>query len=252
MTAVFVHGVPETGRLWDRLRVRLETDSRALDLPGFGVPRPAGFGATMDEYVQWLEGELRGIDEPVDLVGHDWGAGLVARVATKSSAVVRSWAVDVAGILHPAYVWHDLAKLWQTPGAGEQWVKTAVEAAAAGSPDDATALYIEAGVPAEDAAALAERFDATMADCILDLYRSATPNPHAHWGAELSAPPSSPGLVIQPLLDPYDDPTASGEMAARLGARTQRLEGMGHWWMLQDPDSAAEALERFWTSVGEG
>ncbi|WP_328356144.1 alpha/beta hydrolase [Streptomyces sp. NBC_00445] len=97
---------------------RLPPDSTALDLPGFGVPRPAGFGATMDEYVRWLEQELRGIDGPIDLVGHDWGALLVARVATKSSVAVRSWAVDVASILHPAYVWHNQARLWQTPGAG--------------------------------------------------------------------------------------------------------------------------------------
>jgi hypothetical protein len=41
-------------------------------------------------------------------------------------------------------------------------------------------------------------------------------------------------------------------MAARLGARTQRLQSVGHWWMLQDPSSAADALERFWISVSEG
>jgi pimeloyl-ACP methyl ester carboxylesterase len=252
MAAVFVHGVPETGRLWDRLRALLSTNPTALELPEFSVPRPAGFGAPLGEYVESLESEIQGIDGPVDLVGHDWGAVLVARAATKSSVVVRSWAVDEAGVLHPAYVWHDLAKLWQAPGAGEQWAKTAVEAAVGGSPEDATARYFEAGVSAEDAVAMVERLDATMADCMLDLYRSATPNPHPHWGTELSAPTSTPGLVIQPLLDPYDDPVASGEMAARLGAHTQRLDGVGHWWMLQDPSSAADALERFWISVSEG
>jgi len=115
MTAVFVHGVPETGPLWDRLRAHLSADSIALDLPGFGVPAPDGFGATMDEYSQWLERALREIDGPIDLVGHDWGAVFVARMATNTAVAVRSWAMDVAGILHPDYVWHEIAQMWQTP-----------------------------------------------------------------------------------------------------------------------------------------
>ncbi|MER5225551.1 alpha/beta fold hydrolase [Streptomyces flaveus] len=251
MTAVFVHGVPETGQLWDRLRACLSTDSIALDLPGFGVPTPDGFGATMDEYTQWLERALREVDGPLDLVGHDWGALLVARVATNSSVPVRSWAMDVAGILHPDYVWHEFAQLWQTPGAGEQWAKASVEAAP-GSPESPAAQLTGAGVPVEDAEALGGRFDATMAACILALYRSATPNPYAHAAAQLSGPASAPGLVLQALLDPFDDAAASDEMAARLGARTERLEGMGHWWMLEDPGNAAAVLERFWVEAADG
>ncbi|MFG2025241.1 alpha/beta fold hydrolase [Streptomyces sp. NPDC048825] len=250
MTAVFVHGVPETGQLWDRLRARLSTDSIALDLPGFGVPVPDGFGATMDEYSQWLERALREVDGPVDLVGHDWGALFVARVAANSAVPVRSWAMDVAGILHPDYVWHEIAQLWQTPGAGEQWAKAAVEAAP-GSPESPAAQLKGAGVPAEEAEALGERLDATMAVCILALYRSATPNPYAHAAARLSGPASAPGLVLQALLDPFDDAAASDEMAARLGARTERLEGVGHWWMLEDPGTAAAVLERFWVEAAD-
>ncbi|WP_446045570.1 alpha/beta fold hydrolase [Streptomyces olivaceus] len=250
MTAVFIHGVPETGQVWDRLRARLSTDSTTLDLPGFGVPRPAGFGASLDEYVAWLEQELREIDGPVDLVGHDWGAVFVAHAATNRSLRVRSWAIDVAGVLHPEYVWHDQAQLWRTPGAGEQWAKVSA-AAAPGSPESPAVQLTASGVPAEDAAAMGEKLDATMADSILDLYRSATPNPHASWEVGLFAP-SAPGLVLQALLDPYDDLAASDEMAAHLEARTQRLEGVGHWWMLEDPDGTAAALERFWTAVGEG
>jgi len=40
MPAVFVHGVPETPAVWDRLRVELHRDDViALQLPGFGCPR---------------------------------------------------------------------------------------------------------------------------------------------------------------------------------------------------------------------
>jgi hypothetical protein len=55
--------------------------------------------------------------------------------------------------------------------------------------------------------------------------------------------------VLQPTADPYDDAARSGEVATRLGARTHRLDGLGHWWMLQDPAAAAAALRSFWSSV---
>ena len=42
-------------------------------LPGFCCPRPDDFGATKEEYVDWLVGEVEAaaVDGPVDLVGHD-------------------------------------------------------------------------------------------------------------------------------------------------------------------------------------
>jgi pimeloyl-ACP methyl ester carboxylesterase len=247
MTVVFVHGVPETGEVWTGVRAHLDDDTVALDLPGFGTPRPAGFGATKDEYAQWLADALRRLDGPVDLVGHDWGAGFVVRVATAHDVPVRSWAVDVAGVFHPEYVWHDIAQVWQTPGAGEEWTGTT---AAAGSAGRAGVLQ-GAGVPEADAAVMAAAYDETMGGCILDLYRSAVPNPYADWGRELARPAPAPGLVLQPTADPFDDPDRSAEVAARLGARTERLEGLGHWWMAQDPAAAAGALRGFWGSLRE-
>jgi len=37
--------------------------------------------------------------------------------------------------------------------------------------------------------------------------------------------------------------------AARAGARVQVLEGLGHWWMTQDPRPVASQLSSFWSSV---
>ena len=31
-------------------------------------------------------------------------------------------------------------------------------------------------------------------------------------------------------------------------ARTDVLQGLGHWWMTQDPEHGAEVLTRFWNS----
>jgi pimeloyl-ACP methyl ester carboxylesterase len=88
-----------------------------------------------------------------------------------------------------------------------------------------------------------------MGGCILDLYRSATPNIYAGWAVELSQPAPARGLVLRATADDSDDPVTSAEVAARLGARTAELEGLGHWWMMQDPAAVAAALRSFWTSL---
>jgi pimeloyl-ACP methyl ester carboxylesterase len=248
MTAILVHGVPETGAVWNGVRAQLGGHQIALDLPGFGTPRPDGFGATKDEYARWLADALRDVDGPVDLVGHDWGAGLVLRVVTAFDVRVRSWAVDVGAVFHPDYVWHDAAQTWQTPGVGEESM-AAARAAGPGSRHGVAAFLRSAGAPAAEAAAVEAANDETMMGCILDLYRSAVPNPYADWGGELSRPARSPGMVLQPTADAFDDAAASGEVAARLGARIGRLDGLGHWWMLQDPAAGAAALRQFWSSL---
>src|SRR3546814_7278734 len=92
---VFVHGVPETAAIWKAVQDHVEGDSVALALPGFGTARPAGFGPTKADYVQWLVSGLDAIGEPVHLVGHDWGAVLTYRVATAFGDRLGSWAADV-------------------------------------------------------------------------------------------------------------------------------------------------------------
>jgi pimeloyl-ACP methyl ester carboxylesterase len=72
MPVVFVHGVPEVAAIWTPLLAELgRDDAITLSPPGFGAPVPDGFGATSDEYLAWLTGELAGISGPVDLIGHD-------------------------------------------------------------------------------------------------------------------------------------------------------------------------------------
>jgi pimeloyl-ACP methyl ester carboxylesterase len=241
---VFVHGVPEVAALWDGVRAELDRDSQALALPGFGCPRPAGFGATKDEYVAWLCTQIAALDTPVDLIGHDWGAALTIRVATKFGDRLRSWVVDGATGQHPDYVWHDFAKIWQTPGDGERFFADQLNA----PPENTAAIYESMGVPPHKALEMATWPDETMASCILDLYRSAMPNNHATWGSDL-APTKAPGLVLIATEDPFADEAKSVEVASTLGARVERLDGLGHWWALQDPQRGAAAISGFLDSA---
>jgi pimeloyl-ACP methyl ester carboxylesterase len=239
---LFLHGVPETSHIWTKVRALIDRPSVAPDLPGFGCDRPDGFSATKDAYVDWVAGEINRIGEPVDVVGHDWGAGIVYGLVTKHPDAVHSWAADVGAIAHPDYEWHDFAKIWQTPGEGEAFF----EAQNAASAEERAPLYESLGIPADDALAMAASSDAVMGQSILDLYRSATPNPHADWGPW--SPTAAPGLVLHPTADPFDDIERSRAVADALGARHATIDA-GHFWGYQNPADAAAVLTAFWDSL---
>jgi pimeloyl-ACP methyl ester carboxylesterase len=247
MTVVLVHGNPETDVIWGPLVEALGRDDVVrLSPPGFGAPLPADFSATMVAYRDWLLGQLESFDSPVDLVGHDWGGGHVLNVVMNRPESVRSWASDVLGILHPDYVWHDLAQVWQTPGAGED----AVEAMMGGELDDRVALLTGLGIPAAVATEMALAQGPEMGQAILALYRSAAQPAVAEAGRFLANATARPGLSLLATEDTYVGTEEQRRAAAeQAGARTEVFEGLGHWWMLQDPVRAAKVLTDFWDSL---
>jgi pimeloyl-ACP methyl ester carboxylesterase len=247
MPAVLVHGVPETPAIWDPVRSHLGRDDVvALQLPGFGCARPDGFGATKEEYVTWLEGELDGLQAqgPIDLVGHDWGGGFVVRLVSTRPDLVRSWVSDAAGLGDPDFEWHEFAKIWQTPGAGEEFFDQQL----AQSAEERASVFELFGVPHDRALMLAGAVDRTMADCILDLYRSAV-DLGKEWSPDFRDV-SEPGLVLVPSEDQFLSDSGARLGARQAGAAVADLPGLGHWWMLQDPEKGAAVLAEFWSSCG--
>jgi pimeloyl-ACP methyl ester carboxylesterase len=246
MTVLLVHGVPETAALWDPLKAALGRDDvEALSLPGFSCPRSDGFCATKEEYVDWLVGELESRQDrgPIDLVGHDWGGGFVVRVVSTRPDLVRSWVTDAAGVGDADFEWHEFAKIWQTPGAGEDFFEQQLNA----STEERAAIFELSGVPHDRAMVLAAGVDRTMTECILPLYRSAV-EVGKEWGPDFADVPA-PGLVLVPTEDPFLVAESARAGAARAGAQVRELEGVGHWWMLQDPDRGAAVLREFWATL---
>lgn len=239
MTAVLVHGVPETPAVWGALAARLDGDVVTLGMPGFGSPVPTGFEPTMQTYADWLRAELTAIDEPIDLVAHDWGALLALRVLADPPDGIRSWALDM-GDLDDEFAWHDMAQLWQTPDAGEAFM----DGMLAVSVEERAGLLASSGVPQSGALEMAAAIDRTMADAILTLYRSAV-DIGREWGPGIDRI-GGRGLVIDATADPFRAAGSAARLAQRTGAELATLDGCGHWWMLDDPASAARVLTGFW------
>lgn len=248
MTIVLVHGNPETEALWGPLVEALGRDDVVrLSPPGFGAPLPDGFPATFLAYRDWLEDELEGFDDPVDLVGHDWGGGHVVNVVMHRPELVRSWASDVIGLFDPEYVWHDLAQVWQTPGAGEELVDNML----GGTVEERAERMVSFGIPLEIASLMAPHQGPEMGRAILALYRSARQPALAEAGRALENAAARPGLSLRATEDQFVGTRDFRNRAAdRAGAQTEVLDGLGHWWMVQDPARGAAALNRFWETLG--
>ena len=247
MTVVLVHGVPETAAVWDLLVDELtdlgESDVRRLSPPGFGTPVPDGFSATMGGYRDWLAAELESMGRPIDVVGHDWGGGHVLNVVMSRPELVRTWVCDIPGVFDPEYVWHDLAQQWQTPDVGE----TAVAEFASMAVADRADFLTGAGMAADIAIRVSPGIDEVMGRSILTLYRSAAQPVVAKAGENLAAMAARPGLALLPTEDSFVGTEEQKHRAAvRSGARIEVLDGLGHWWMTQDPAGAARLLVDFW------
>lgn len=242
MPVFFVHGNPDSHHMWEPLRAALGRDDVvAPDLPAFGgTPVPDGFDCTKEAYTNWLSAVVEEVGEPVDLVGHDWGAMLCVRVATTRPDLIRTLAVG-SGAVDPDYTWHELAQQWQTPEVGEQLM-------AVWNAELMTSFLENEGFPNALAATEASFVDEPMKDAILRLYRSAV-DVGREWTPALEGF-DRPALVVAGVDDPYVGPDFGERMARRLGARFVAFDGCGHWWPIVRAADAAAELRRLWQEAG--
>jgi pimeloyl-ACP methyl ester carboxylesterase len=183
-----------------------------------------------------LIAEVEAIGEPVDIVGHDWGSLLVQRLVSTRPDLVRTWAAG-AGTADRDYVWHDMAQAWQTPEVGEQVMDAMM--------GDALAEGLAEQLGRDQAAEVASHVDATMKDCILKLYRSATPG-FGEWHDAVDAIDRS-GVVFWGADDPYVTAEFGERLAQRTHARLVMFPDSGHWWPVTKPAETAAALEKLWS-----
>jgi len=176
-----------------RVRAEFDEETVALSLPGYWLRAPRGFGATKDDLRRLLITELESstlrrprrprLGSATDVPNRDDARGLPV------------WTADIANGVHPNVQWHQYdARTCRPPVR----VRPTSGHPRDAHRDDGRGLR---GFPPQSRRrlALAQWSDDTMATCILDLYRSATPNVFASWGAQL-APTSAPGLILLAAL----------------------------------------------------
>jgi len=245
-----VHGNPETPAVWDHLAPSLEAAGRdpvRLSPPGFGAAVPPDFQATPAGYRDWLIGELERFGEPADVLGHDLGGVFVLLAVIDRPDLIRSWASDAIGLLHPGYTWHERARMWQTPQAGEAWVKRTLDAPRT----EWASLLVSIGMAAPAADRVASGFDAVMGRCVLALYRAARQPVMAGLGQNLAAAARRPGLGIVARGDGNVGTLAQRQEACRTAGAAAVEVDAGHWWMTGgDQDAVLTALTDLWTRAG--
>ncbi len=238
---LYLHGVPNTGGMWEPFLAR--TGGLAPDLPGFGASgKPGDFDHSIEGYADWL-GEFisaHGIDR-YSLVCHDWGAVGLALAQRQPHRVERLVLLDAVPLL-PGYEWHAWARRWRRFGVGEmamgftfKWILRRELRLPDGSP-----------YPESELDEIWRHFDHGTQRAILRLYRSAPPTVLEGAGAQLGEL-TCPSLVVWGGADPYLPEHFAHDYAAALGGETtvMTVPGGGHWTWHGDPsviDSVAGFL----------
>ena len=243
MNPLFVHGVPETRHIWEDVLSRLNLPmDHAVSLPGFLEEADAGFAATKDDYVDWLIAEVEQVGEPVDLVGHDWGFILAARVASVRPELVRT-LIGGSGPISANYEWHPLAKIWQEAGAGEEWFRTL-------DPNAFAQHLTSMGIREELAHAEGQRLkNPSMHQSILRLYRSSV-DAGAIWEVDLHRIEAAT-LLIWGAQDTAVPLRYAEQMRDHIGATLLALD-CGHFVPAERPVEYAAAVAKHWKEFATG
>jgi len=228
---LYVHGVPNTGRLWHAFLER--TGGLAPDLPGFGQSgKPNDFDYSIEGYSAWLSAFLddRGV-EAFRLVVHDWGAAALALAQAHPQRLERLVLLDAVPLL-PGYRWHRIARLWRRPLAGEMAMGFTTKFATR----RLLALPDGRPYPENELDEAWRHFDHGTQRAILRLYRSA-PEPALEAAGARLGELRCPALVVWGASDPYLPERFAHKYAGALGGQEQVdvVSGAGHWPWLDDP-----------------
>ncbi|MBA3533503.1 MAG: alpha/beta hydrolase [Ardenticatenales bacterium] len=239
---LFLHGNPDSSELWQGVIARLNNHYRCLapDLPGFGRSLvPAGFDGSLEQMAAFIDALVQsiGIDEPLNLVVHDFGGPFGLAWAIKYPTKVKRLAIMNCNFFSD-YHWHIWARIWRTPWLGElsmtltnHWL---------------FAREMRRGsrkLTTEQIRHTYNLVSPTTQKMILRLYRAADPAKYAGWEDELVALTARvPTCVLWGDQDPYLPITH----AKRFGAQeVHHFPDCGHWLPAEAPDQVSEKLIPF-------
>ncbi|MCW2912886.1 MAG: short-chain dehydrogenase/reductase [Actinomycetia bacterium] len=265
-TVLLLHGFPDTGRVWDEVAEHLAERFHVVTYDVRGAGASTAPEGPENYRMEFLLEDLRAVidatspEEPVHLVGHDWGAiqGWSAVTSPRLAGRITSFtstggaSLDhVASIArrtarkNPAAAARQLAMssyigLFQLPKLPELAIRRAV------APTFATALRRQGIAPRDGHPA--ETLEQDMIDG-LNLYRTNMLGPRRQ------AEPSRVSVPVQ-IVVCTRDPYLSTELAhahAGLSDRTWvRRVATGHWVQRSRPGLLSRWITEFVDAVAEG
>ena len=240
---LMLHGNPDSHRLWLAMIEQLKADHDCIapDLPGFGASAvPAANDVTIAGFAQWVDDlvDALGLSEPVDVICHDVGGFYGLAWSARHPQRLRRLVITNT-LFHADYHWHFWARIWRSK-LGELSMR-AVDWPLVGRA--ALGLTLRLGGPGLSRAQIAETlagFHATARAQVLRIYRETDPEKFAPWRAPMEACIAAhPTLVLWGERDPF----IPAGFADRFGsARVERLPGVGHWAVAEDPARCAERV----------
>lgn len=244
-TPVYLHGVPTSSD--DFVSLLERTGGVAPDLIGFGR---SGKGGHLDYTLEGLTdfaGALldRLSLERVKLIGHDWGGGVAALLASRRPELVERLVLIDPAPLRGGFAWDGLARLWRKPLIGELAMgsipKSVLARRLRGASTSARAW------PQERIDDVWRFFDQGTQRATLRLYRSAGRETDAALARALDRL-TMPCLLLWGEHDPWFPPGLADGWARHLPRVTVELiSNAGHWPWLDRPE-LVERIAGFLTS----
>ena len=233
---VCVHGNPGSSEDFDELVPYIGDFARVIapDMPGFGKSeRAAAFPYTVDGFARHLDAILQHLGvRRAHLVLHDFGGPWGLAWAAAHADRVRSLVLINIGVL-PGYRYHKYAHMWRTPLLGELVIFGTTRASFK------LALNLDNPKPLPDAILnrMFDHWDRGSRRAVLSLYRatSAAEVSSVKQG-EMLAPHALPALVVWGTGDPNIPVRYAGAQQQFFDADIQKIDGAGHWPMIDEPD----------------
>ncbi|OIK11383.1 alpha/beta hydrolase [Bacillus sp. MUM 13] len=247
---LLLHGVPESALLWKEIIpviVSCGYKVYAPDLPGFGDSEKFDGPSTWERFDQFVTGftALLKIDS-LHLVVHDWGGLIGLKWACDHPERILSLIVTDSTI-SDEYMWHDLARIWRTPGKGEASIKGMSN----------RAQFLEAmkkEIPNSDDETLNDFFKVFQTpesgQVILDLYRSGNLETVKNYKEKLQKI-KNPATILWGEKDRY----ISSEFAGKLQkeglphANVHIIPDAGHFIHIEAPKKVNVYVQKHFNSL---
>jgi pimeloyl-ACP methyl ester carboxylesterase len=235
---LFVHGNPDTHRVWSEVVHRLKSRARcvAVDLPNWGRSvAHEQFDCSLENQAAFVKGVADGLDlDKVDLVVHDIGGIFGLSFATLHPERVRTLTI-FNSTYFPDYVWHPLGRIWRMPVLGELAMLLTFRKWFVDSMIESAPL-----LPRAYAERAHDSFTWKTRHMVLRYYAAMDmAKVMAGWDTRmLGATKAIPKQVIWGDEDPF----VPSRNAGRYEASVHHLAECSHWPMLENPDASAALI----------